>query len=303
MAISRQPTGPQDGDYAQYSRTHLEDMINNFMIAYIGMGKVLKDVPRHEVAFWMQRTIQEFSYDIFQSERNIELELGPSSTIKLPNDFVSLMKVTWIDAVGTERIAYRSRQGQPAQSILQDNNYEVIYDNNGDAIESDSSITQDRFQNPAVRDELLELAQNYYSNQISDYNYSYYNDSYYGRQFGASPEEVNVNGTYLLDLDRGLIIFDYLFQQNQVITIRYLSDGIGDNSDLANVFVPKMAEDAVYSRVLYDLAKLRPSAAGAAGLYKKEAFSKMRNAKIRLLDLRREEVAQYMRAKSKWIKH
>lgn len=303
MARSTQPTGLQDGDYAKYSRVHLDDMINNFMVAYVGMGKVLKDIPRHEVAFWMQRAVQEFSYDIFQSEDNIELELGPTKIVNLPNDFVQLSKVTWIDALGTERVAYRSRTAQPAKSILQDNNYETIYDNAGSAIIADRSVTESRYQDPEVRNELLNLAQNYYYNYITDYNYSYYNESYYGRQWGASPEEVNVNGSYMLDLSKGQIIFDYLFQTNQVVTIRYISDGLGDNGDLTQVFVPKMAEDAVYSRVLYDAAKLRPSAAGAAGLYKKEAFSKMRNAKIRLLDLRREEVAQYMRAKSKWIKH
>ena len=303
MAESRLPLGQQDDNYAKYSRTHLDDMINNFMVAYVGDGKVLTNVPRHEVAFFAQRAVQEFSYDVFHSEKNIEYELGSSMTLKLPNDFVALNKVTWIDTYGNERVAYRSRTATPSKGALQDNDYEQIYDQDGKPVFADKSTQENRFQDPETNANLVNLARTYYYNYTSDYNYSYYNESYYGRQFGANPEESNANGTYLLDLDRGLIIFDYLFQQDQLITIRYISDGLAENGDLTQVYVPKLAEDAIYSRILYELSKLRPSAAGAAALYKKEAYAKMKNAKIRLMAMKTEEMAQIMRAKSKWIKH
>ena len=60
------------------------DIINNFIIAYVGDGKVLTKVPRYEVAFWAQRSVQEFSYDVFHSEKAIEIELSPTKTISLP---------------------------------------------------------------------------------------------------------------------------------------------------------------------------------------------------------------------------
>ena len=67
--------------------------------------------------------------------------------------------------------------------------------------------------------------------------------------------------------------------------------------------MPKLAEDAVYSTILYNITKLRPSAAGGVALYKKEAAAKMRNAKIRLSNMKIKEFAQVLRGKSKWIKH
>ena len=84
---------------------------------------------------------------------------------------------------------------------------------------------------------------------------------------------------------------------------RYISDGLGENGNFDNVLVPKLAEDAVYANMLYNLSKLRPSAAGAAALYKKEAAAKMRNAKLRLSNLKLDELTQVLRGKSKWIKH
>ena len=308
MAISRRPTDADNYDETGvvagfYQFTNLDDMINNFMVAYVGTGKVISAVPRHEVAFWMQRAVQEFNYDIFPSEKNLEWELGPNRTLQLPSDFVKLLKITWIDALGYERVAYENRLTSNSQPVLQDQDYRPLYDNNGQLLQGESSEQERRFQDPQTRFELLAIAQNYYYNYITDYNYSYYNESYYGRQWGANPEEVNVNGTYMIDNLKGLIVFDYLFRQDQVVTMRYISDGLGDNGDFTKVYVPKLAEDAVYSSVLYNVSKLRPSAAGAAPLYKKEAYAKMKNAKIRLMNLNREEMAQIFRGKSKWIKH
>ena len=310
MAISTRPTDltNEQGIAGLYQYANLDDVINNFVVGYTGTGKVLSKVPRHEVAFWAQRAVQEFNYDMFPTDKNIEFELGPNRTWKLPNDMVRITKISWIDSQGLERPITRNRQGSPAQGVVQDNNYEQVLDNEGNKIIADESESQQRFQDPSVRNELLELAQNYYYNYITDYNYSYYNESYYGRQWGANPEEVNVNGSYYIDNSAGLIVFDYLFRQDQLITVRYISDGLGGSNegeatDFTQVYVPKLAEDAVYSYILYNLSKVRPSAAGAAPLYKKEAYAKMKTAKIRLMELNRDDLAQWFRAKSKWIKH
>ena len=92
-------------------------------------------------------------------------------------------------------------------------------------------------------------------------------------------------------------------EQGFLVNIRYISDGLAVNDDLTKVYVPKLAEDAVYASILYNLAKLRPASIQAVPLYKKEAMAKMRNAKLRLTDYKLEEMTQVMRGKSKWIKH
>ena len=54
-----------------YRRVSLEDVINNFIVAYVGEDKSLSKVPRYEVDFWAQRGLQEFSYDVLHSEKSI----------------------------------------------------------------------------------------------------------------------------------------------------------------------------------------------------------------------------------------
>ena len=86
-----------------YRRTSLEDVINNFIVAYVGEEKALSKIPRYEVDFWAQRGMQEFSYDVLHSEKSIEAELGPAKTFPLPQDYVSLVQVSFVGEDGIKK--------------------------------------------------------------------------------------------------------------------------------------------------------------------------------------------------------
>lgn len=307
MAISRKPldvdnyssleggTGTAVSGY--YSRVHLNDIINNFIIAYIGNGKVLSKVPRYEVAFWAQRSVQEFSYDIFHAEKNLEIELSSTLQISLPSDYVNYVEIAYVDGSGNHRPIQNSKYSKPTKAVAQDNDFKYIYDQEGNLTFSEKSETADRFQKSKI---------DLHKKDFENYFDGYYDDesvTAYGRRYGSDPQTQNDNGTYLLDLEAGKIYFDSLFSEGDLISLQYISDGLGDNGNFDNVLVPKLAEDAVYANMLYNLSKLRTASAGAAPLYKKEAAAKMRNAKIRLSNLKLDELTQVLRGKSKWIKH
>ena len=307
MAISRRPldvdnysaldggTGLAIPGY--YSRVHLNDIINNFIIAYIGDGKVLSKVPRYEVAFWAQRSVQEFSYDIFHSEKTIEVELNSTLQMSLPSDYVNYVNISFLDNFGNLKTIQPSRSTKATKAVAQDDEYKYLYDNSGRVVFKETSDTLNRYQT-TNRVLTAEEASDYYNGYYDNDDYSYF-----GRRYGSEPERQNFNGSYVLDLEAGKIFFDSSFKQGSIIVLRYISDGIGDNDNFDNVLVPKLAEDAIYTNILYNLSKLRVSSAGASALYKKEASAKMRNAKIRLSNMKTEEMAQVLRGKSKWIKH
>ena len=305
-------------DLGYYQRTHLEDVINNFIVAYVGADKVLQRVPRHEVAFFAQRAVQEFSYDIFHADKNIELELNPVTLqVPVPQDFVSLVKITYTGFDGQEYPAYEAQGTRAKQAILQDQNYEWNYDQDGTILYAEVSEATKRWQNPSNEFAQRDIARNYFYGSEYDEEYNYYSFySFQGRRYGTDPQYDNKNGEYIFDRQRGIIYFGSGFaggtgvnrdtglaEQGFLVNIRYISDGLDAAGDLTKVYVPKLAEDAIYASILYNLAVIRPSAAQAAGLYKKEASAKMRNAKIRLQGYKLEEMTQVMRGKSKWIKH
>lgn len=283
-----------------YRRTSLEDVINNFIVAYTGEDKALSKIPRYEVDFWAQRGIQEFSYDILHSEKSIEVELGDALTIALPQDYVSLVQVFHVGNDGKKNVLLRQRKSGNPTAPVQDANYNYTFDAGGELIVAAESSTLDRFQDSTNPANITQSAQDYYYSNYNNDNFSYFN-----KRYGGIPEEMNAGATYILDEPNGLIYFDGSLgsRQQDLIILDYISDGIADNGDLSNVYVPKLAEDALYAYMLYNLAKLRPSSTPLAALYKKEASAKMRNAKIRLSNYNLQELAQVLRGVAKWIKH
>ena len=53
--------------------TRLDDVIDNFLIAYVGAGKLIPSVKRTDVIFHAKRGLQEFSYDTLKSINHTEL--------------------------------------------------------------------------------------------------------------------------------------------------------------------------------------------------------------------------------------
>ena len=87
----------------------------------------------------------------------------------------------------------------------------------------------------------------------------------------------------------------------RVIELKYISDGLA--YDL-NSLVPKFVEDALYSKIMYNICAPRKDVdGGTKSFYKRDAYVKTRNAKIRLSNLKLEEITQVFRGQSKWIKH
>ena len=52
-----------DSNHGSYEYISLNDIINNFMVAYIGVGKLIPNVKRTDIMFHAKRGLQEFSYD------------------------------------------------------------------------------------------------------------------------------------------------------------------------------------------------------------------------------------------------
>ena len=68
--------------------------------------------------------------------------------------------------------------------------------------------------------------------------------------------------------------------------------------------IPKLAEDALYAYLSHAVLASRINQPEyIINRLKREASSKLRNAKIRLSNIKLGEIVQVMRGKSKWIKH
>jgi len=225
-----------------------------------------------------------------------ELTIPPNLSVILPQDYVNYVRMSRIDTLGVQRIIYPSNNltNSPYEMPIQDSIGTPTQDWNADNLEG-GSITEERWDRANT-------------NLISqDYNMALFNDGFawagynwgngnywnWGEQYGMS------NGWFNMNDREGKVSFSSNLA-NQIIILEYISDGLAYDLDSR---IPKLAEDALYSYISYAIIASRINQPEyVVQRLKREKSAKLRNAKIRLSNIKLDEIVQVMRGKSKWIK-
>jgi hypothetical protein len=278
-----------DENYGSYQFTSIGDIINNFMISYVGLEKNIAKAKRTEVAFHAQRGLQEFSFDTLPSMKSQEIEIGPTLNFILPKDYVNYVKLVWVDSKGIERVIYPTSKSSNPLPILQDSNFEYLFDQqSSEILTAEESETRKKFQKQKTNNTDTE--------NLSDK----LNQSGWGRRYGISPEQAQSNGVFYIDRVAGIIYFDSSFV-GRVVTLKYISDGLATDEEMV---VHKFAEEALYKYIAYAILSTKANTPEyLVARYKRELAATRRNTKLRLSNIKIEEITQVMRNKSKIIKH
>ena len=279
-------------DYGSYQFITIKDIVNNFMVAYVGEGKLILKAKRADVGFHAQRAIQEFSFDTLPSTKAIEIDLGPALTMTLPQDYVNYVNFSWTDNAGIQHIIYPTRDTGNATAPLQDTSYNYTFDSNGILLEADDSSTVINFKNASIGTDISDKS------NLSDADiFELYR---YGNRYGIDPERAQGNGVFYIDQLKGVARFSSNLS-GQIITLKYISDGLATDEEMK---VHKFAEEAMYKYMVHAILNTRANVPEyQIARYKKELRAAKRNAKLRLSNLKIAELAQVMRNQSKWIKH
>jgi len=286
-------------NYGNYAYVSLTDIVNNFMVAYVGLDKIIPRAKRSDVIFHAKRGLQEFSYDTLKSVKSQELTIPPSLSLAIPQDYVNYVQLSWVDSSGVKHIIYPTTlTSNPTQPLLQNVDGIPEQDVNGENLESQQAITDERWKtnnNLNVTGQLT-TEQFEYANV---YDWSWWKMAY-GERYGLEPQVSQKNGWFTINEREGKFSFSSSLV-NQLIILEYISDGLAYDSDTK---VPKMAEDALYAHIMHAMVASRANFPEyIVQRYKRERSAKLRNAKIRLSNIKLEEFTQVMRGKSKWIKH
>ena len=277
-------------NYGSYIYISLDDIINNFIVAYIGAGKLIPSAKRTDIMFHAKRGMQEFSYDTLKVIKSQELTIPPSLSIIIPQDYVNYVKCSWVDDAGAKHIIYPTRvTSNPTELPIQDNTGEPTQDQAGDNLLSAQSLTEERWQSQ-------DQTNNW---RPDDYKYPF-NEGLIGQRYGLQPEEAQVNGKFTINERTGTFSFSSDLA-GKLIILEYISDGLAFDLDMK---LPKMAEQAMYMHIAYSILSGRSGVPEyIVNRFKRDRSSALRTAKIRLSNIKIEEIAQVFRNKSKWIKH
>ena len=291
-----------EDNYGSYQYIKLNDVINNFLIAYVGAGKLIPSVKRTDIIFHAKRALQEFSYDTLKSIKSAELTIPTSLTLVLPQDYVNYVKCSWVDRLGVLHPIYPTNNltTSPFYTQAQDSAGIPTQDSFGNDIETES-ITQTRWHTANTNFINGFFNSNDFTNDMWAYNWDLMgNGATFGRQYGMDPQFAQANGYFNLNEREGKISFSSALV-SKLIVFEYVSDGLASDLDTK---VPKLAEEAMYAYIIHAVIGSRINQPEyVVQRLRREKSSKLRNAKIRLSNIKLDEIAQVMRGKSKWIKH
>ena len=282
MALTDEQYYGDSANWGDSQFVSLDNIINNFYLFYVGDNKLISDIDRYDIVFHAKRGLQELHYDALKDVRAIELDLPDDLQLELPKDFVNLVRLSWVDGQGRFHPMIVNNDSAIVKAYLQDNDYNVLFDSNGKALEADS-ITDINIAKSDATEYEVDSAQNY------------------GGRYGIDTAKANQNGTYRIDKNLGVLRFSSDVKGSTVV-IEYITDGLNHVDD-ADVRVNKLAEDYLYKYIASQILKYRYNVQEyIVRRAKDEAFAALRNTKIRMMNLNPADIAQAARGRDKWIK-
>ena len=165
------------------------------------------------------------------------------------------------------------------------------------------NITIDNISIVRVGDEETSTTWSSYKSGTPSENQDDYIDGTYwpmnGNRYGLDPQHAQANGSFYIDNNSGKIHFSSNVSGKTVI-LDYISDSLGTDGEMQ---VHKFAEEAMYKCIAHAIISTSSFGQQLVPRLTKEKFAAVRKAKLRLSNIKLEEITQVLRGKSKQIKH
>ena len=288
----------EEDNWGSYQYVNLIDIVNNFMLMYVGNDKLINNVERYNVLFHAKRGLQELNYDAMKETKIVELTVCDNLRIVLPPDFVNWVRIS-LYKDGVLSPLSENIQTNFAQSYLQDNDCRVLFDIDGGVLIGTSSLDGDRIdgtqKTPYLGDGKMHGRMGY----NIDGNWVF--DMPLGGRMGLNTETANTNPTFKVDKKSGVVNFSS-HMADKTIVIEYVSDGM-ENGDDAKVNVNKLFEEFIYAYIKYSILSSKFGIQEyIVNRARKEKSALLRNAKLRLSNIHPGRLLMNLRGQNKWIK-
>jgi hypothetical protein len=289
---------PENENWGNYQYISLEDIMNNFMLMYVGNDKLINNVSKYNVLFHAKRGIQELNYDAMKEIKVLEISICEDLKFILPPDFVNYVRIS-LYKDGVLRPLSENIQVMSSNSYLQDNNCNVLFDQDGNVLEGTSILDYDRI---TKSNKTIYLGAGVFNGKYGwniDGNWIF--DYKVGARFGLNTETANTNPTYNLDKANGVINFSS-GMANELCILEYISDGMQGGDD-TKVSVNKLFEEYIYAYIKYALLNSKFGIQEyVVNRAKKDKSALLRNAKIRISNMHPGRLLMNLRGQNKWIK-
>ncbi len=283
--------------WGDYQYVTLDNIINNFILMYVGDDKLINNASRYNIQFHAKRALQEFHYDSLKEIKAFEVEIGESLRVVLPEDYVNYVRISWVDDSGLFRPLVVNNETALSKSYLQDNEFEFLFDQDGCILEADTNTYSQTVDGKGFNYPLHGYSYRRYR-QCGDWYEAY---GIYSQRYGLETSKANINGWFHINKKAGVIDFSSDVEFKNVV-IEYISDGL-EYANAVDIKVHKFAEEALYNYIRWNLLNNRIGVQEyIVKRAKKDYYNARRIARARIQGLKYNELVQAMRARDKWIK-
>ena len=275
---------PLDANHGSYQFISLRDIVNNYMLIYVGADKTVDNVEKHIVRFHAKQTVKQLNFNAFRQIKALERVVGDSLKVAMPHDYVNYVRIS-LCKNGTLFPMTENNTLMITSSYIQDNNNDLTFDAAGEVLTSEKRINVVSAAN---------------LNSESNYGDGFESCSYYkfGGRFGLDPSKANRNPKFKIDRNRGVIDLDSTMSGESIV-IEYISDGMENGDDSVN----KLFEKYLYSNITYEILDSKhKTPIVRLDNAKKKRRAERSNAKIAISDLHPSKILMTLRGQDKWIK-
>lgn len=289
---------PEEQNWGEYQYLSLGDVVNNFMLMYVGNDKLVNNVKRYDVLFHAKRAIQELNYDAMREAKVLEMSICDDLKFVLPPDYVNWIRIS-LYKNGSLRPLTENIQTNYAKSYLQDNDCKILFDESGDILIGTSLLDYDRITGQSKNMYLGDGNMNGKPGYFVDG--SWFFDYAIGARFGLNTETANANPTFRIDKRSGVINFSSEMS-DEIVVLEYITDGM-ENGDDADIVVNKLFEEYIYAYIKYIILSNKVGIQEyVVARARKEKAALLRNARIRSSNIHPGRLLMNMRGRNKWLK-
>ena len=291
---------PTNSNWGSYQFVSLDDIVTNFMLMYVGNDKLINNVEKYNILFHAKRGIQELNYDAMKEIKILELNVSDQLRFILPQDYVNWVRIS-LYKNGVLMPLTENIQTNWSGAYLQDNNYRILFDENGNILKPENStLDMDRIANTQKS---IYLNANSPQNGNEGFNIDgmWYFDYNIGNRFGLNTETANANPTFVIDKASGVINFSS-GMSGELCILEYVSDGMKNGVD-SQINLNKLFEDFIYAYIKYAILTSKYGVQEyIINRAKKDKAALLRNAKLRLSNIHPGRLLMNLRGQSKWLK-
>ena len=291
---SEQYYGSAD-NYGSGQYVTLDDVVNNFMLMYVGYDKLIDNADRYNVLFHAKRAVQELNYDAFKEIKVLETLVNDDLKVILPQHYVNYVRISY----EVDGVLFKLSENPDvnwATRYDQDANQDYLFDVDGNLIEEESEL--DRIRKEGEYRQYMYPGTWYGRYGWCCDGFWYFN---YRNQYGNDASKMTGNPTYVINKQEGVINFSSGLA-GKLIVLEYITDGL-ESEDPSQVSIHKFAEEFVYAYIKWCMLNNRVGVSqGVVVTAKREKSSLLRNAKIRLSNINPRRLLMALRGKDNWIK-